>query len=69
MDNKASVSIAYTCGCGFTTHDLQHAIEHAENTRHILTVQGTIQGPRIAQTFLKENLYRHPDGTTKGPGE
>jgi len=33
----AEVNIKYACGCGFSTTDIQEAINHAEKTGHTIT--------------------------------
>ena len=40
----AEVNIKYACGCGFTTKDIQEAINHVEKTGHTITsIVGTIK--------------------------
>ena len=39
----ASVIIRYTCGCGFTTYELEAAIKHSDERNHTLTVLGEVR--------------------------
>lgn len=61
----ADVDIVYGCGCGFKTGRLEAAVEHSDNTRHSMTVLGTIKyvenpqvmrinSPKLTQTTKTE---------------
>ena len=39
----ASVKVQFTCGCGYSTGDLEEAKEHSDKRRHTLTAGGTIR--------------------------
>ena len=35
-------NVTYSCGCGFSTKDLEEAGKHADETNHTLTANGTV---------------------------
>ncbi len=40
----AEVSIKYACGCGFTTHNIEEAMDHVVTTGHTITsITGVIK--------------------------
>ena len=38
----ASNKVKYTCGCGYSTGNLEEAIKHSDNKNHTLTANGSI---------------------------
>jgi len=39
----ASVKVKYSCGCGYSTGELEEAIKHSDEQKHTLTAGGTIE--------------------------
>lgn len=39
----ASVKVKYTCGCGFSTSELEEAVKHSDEQNHTLTAGGTVE--------------------------
>lgn len=39
---NVKVSLKVSCGCGFKTEKLEEAVKHSEESRHQLTIGGSV---------------------------
>jgi len=56
----ASINITYSCGCGFVTHKLEAAVEHADTQKHTLTVLGIVQKSELPKPEERISLEGIP---------
>ena len=56
----ADAIITYGCGCGYKTRSLAAAVEHSDNTHHMVEVRGTIKPIKKTTPATSSTRMRAP---------